>query len=797
MWGTMVHHEVRFAIRTLRKNPGFTAAVVLTLALGIGANTAIFSAVYGVLLRPLPVERIDRLAVVQTDAPGLGLRRFPLTPGQAEALQKRTDLFVASGSAYGSDFTLTGSGEPQRLAGYSTTGDFFGAFGVRPEIGRFYAPEESETGRENVVVLSHELWQRLCGGDARCLSRKIELNGALFQIAGVMPPRFSFPWGAELWVPLPKGAQEGASVLRFVGRMRDGLSLAELDLKVKQESARFNERNGPPPEWKLTMLANPFPHYVAGQLRPVLIVLMTTVGFVLLIACANAGGLLLVRATAREREMAVRAAIGASRSALVRQTLIESLILSAAGGMAGVLGAMFCLDLYARLQPVDLPAAAPTINWPVLIFAAAVSILSGLLFGIAPAWRASQAAPGPGLSETTRNATAGRTGRRLLSGFAVAQIALAQVLLIGSGLFIRSLAKLIGTASGFQTDRVMSARFSMPEGIRQESASMVALLDQLEERLAGVPGIEAAGITNNLPFADGRSSSPFRIPGRPGPRGASAMHADRRMVSPGYFRVMGIPLLRGRMFDQRDAAQAPPAVLIDEQLARQFFAGEEPIGRQIDQARMATIVGVVGAVKHADLAEEWKPSIYYSTRQFAPRWAGIVVRTSLDAASAERALRTAMASVEDRVALFDFQPMQVRVARSLGARRLAMGVTTAFGALSVLLSVIGIYGVISYSTKQRTQEIGIRIALGAEPRQIAGMILRKGVTIAGLGLAAGVAAALALAPFLSTLVFGIRPEDPVTISVSLAILAGSALFACYLPARRAARVEPGTLLRQE
>lgn len=793
--------DVQYAFRTLRTSPGFTAVAVLTLALGIGANTAIFSAVNAVLLRPIATPYLDRIYAVQDDLPGLNLRKTPTGPKEADDLAKRTDLFEAVGAFAPTDLNLTGVGEPQRISAAQTTADPFAVFGLQPFAGHFYTPEDAQAGRPFVAVISYGLWQSLFGGDRSAIGGTIALDGNPYRVTGVLPRGFEYPRGVEVYIPLPMNAgyrQRGSLVMNTVVRTRPGLSLEQLQAQLTAEANVWHRMYQYPKALGHTLIATPFVQFFAGQLRPVLLVLTGAVLCVLLIACANVSSLLLVRSTGRAKELAMRMAVGASRWALIRQVIIESLVLAAAGGAAGILIGRSVLEWLAHLRSLQLPALEHvTLDRSVLLFTSVVSLCAGLFFGVVPAFRASRADLNTTLKETGRGASTGKSRHRVLETFAVLQVALALVLLVGSGLLIRSLGHLLTANLGFQPEHVTAMQVWLPQARYRMGASLVAFFETLEQRLRGIPAVQSAGIGMGVPFSGHADSSPFRIIGRPLPPGTPDRHANMLRASTDYFRALGIPLLRGRPFADTDTIGTPIVSIIDEQLARQYFPNEDPIGQKISQGPDSTIIGIAGSVSQGQPGGPPKATIYYSVRQMPVRSATVVVRSSLEPSAVANLVRPAVAQIDRDVPLFDIAPVNELIGKSLGARRLAMVVMTGFAALSLALALLGVYGVSSYTMSQRTHEIGIRIALGARAADVAGMVLRRGVALAVIGAAGGVLVAFAASKSLSSLLYGITPHDPLTVIAGIFAIVVVSLAACILPARRAARVDPMVALRHE
>jgi putative ABC transport system permease protein len=799
--------ELQYAVRGLARRVAYAAVIVATMALAIGANTAIFSVVDAVLLHPLPVKDLGRVVALTEDFKNLDLHETQMGPVEVDELRARTDVFAAVAGVTGGTYTLTAQSTPERLVGAATLGDFFGLFAQRPLLGRFYAPNESRDAEALVTVLSYGLWQELFGGDSGVVGKSLELDGRRYEIVGVAPPEFQYPVTARLWVPyflsprMREPSARGTLIMSALARLRPGVTTEQAAVAMHAQAERWNATyaTGESARFGHDIIVHPFVDRLAGDLKPILLVLMGAVMFVLLIACANVGSLQLVRANGRGKELAVRAALGAGRWAIARQLMVESLVLAVTGGLAGVLVA------FALLRPLASVNAAQAVllqrahvHGGVLAFTAVTTIVAGVLFGLAPALRAGRVDLQSVMKEATRGASAGVTRHRFLQGAVIVQVALALTLLLGSALLIRSLSALLDTSPGFAPEHVLSMRIApqSPAWVK-ETATRPELLRRLRERVAAIPGVQSVGLSGGVPFANGCSSSPFRIAGMEQQPGDPEWHANFCMIDGDYFKAMGIPLLRGRAFDETDRASSPVVAIIDDQLADHYFHGQDPIGKRINQGRDAEIVGVVRRVDQSELGEPPKPMVYYAFAQ-SPWWSTMVLvaRSTLDDAIATRLVRSAVAEVAPRAPVYDVMSMPQRIERSVGARRLAMNVLTGFAALSLVLAVLGIYGVLSYSTSQRTQEIGIRMALGAEPGGVARMVLWNGLALAGVGALAGAGAFLVLGRLLSALLYGIGPRDPATMAGGVLLVTVVAAAASYLPARRAARVDPVVALRE-
>jgi predicted permease len=785
------------------RRPLFTAVVVVTLALGIGANTAIFSLVDAVLLHPLPTPELDRLVVLQEDLLSMNLMDAQLSPGEALDLFARKDLFPVATAFAGWTANLTGQGEPQRVSGIRTLGDFFGVFRVRPYLGQLYRPEDSKPGSPAEVVLSYAFWAQTFGADRGIVGRSIDLGGAKYEVIGILPANFQYPRSAQLYTPFAlesKWLQPGARKSMFmtmIARPRTGLEGGRLAAALRLEAARWVPRFGDGYDPKIFVLhAVPFVSYLAGDLRPILVALMAAVVLVLLIACANVGSLQLVLAGRRAREIAVRSALGAGRATIVRWLLIESLVLAIAGGLLGIGVGALILRFVGRLNASEYRLLAGVhLNASVLLFTATVAIGAALLFGVFPALRASRVDLQDALKDAARGSSMALGRHRFLQGSVVVQVALTLMLLLASTLTVRSLQRVLEIDPGFRPQHATTMQVSLPSTRYATPVSHVTFFQTLLDRLRALPGVESVGMVTYLPFNGGTDSSPFDLPGRPMRPNEPARHANTEVVFGDYFRAMGIPLLRGRTFTPADA-HGPEAVIIDEYLAQSFFGDEDPIGKPIHHNNDATIVGVVGSVAQEYLGQPPHPLIYHYLPQ-NPWFTGLtaVVRSALPEDRVMAMARGVVRDLDPQLPVYNAQSMPERIGASLTPRRLSMYVLLGFAVLSLALAVLGIYGVISYSTQQRTQEIGIRMALGAEPGEVTRMVLGGALTLAAIGAATGVVLFLGAGRIVATLLYGVGPRDPLTIAVGIVVLSVVALLASYLPARRAARIDPVEALR--
>ena len=795
--------DLRYAFRTLLKNPGFTAVAVLTLALGIGGTTAIFSVVNAVLLRPLPYKDPGRLMVLWDIRPGRP--RVSVTPGDFEAWQHQTRTF--DGMA-GLDYEVTnliGGHEPQLLPTGFVSPNFFDLLGVHAALGRLLQPSDGTPGQTPVVVLSHAIWQQQFGGDPSVVGRTVTLNDKPCTVVGVLPKGFTF-WNfddVQLWSPLPiprtMDHLHGWRYLNVVGRLKPGATrtTAQSDLTVI-----MRQLAGAYPDYNSGTGANVIPlrtEYVGG-IRTALLVLLGAVGFVLLIGCANVANLLLARATGRRRELAVRSALGASRVRLVRQLLAESLVVAAAGGVAGLLLALWGQDALVRLAHDVLPRVAVVrLDMSVLAFTFGLSLLTGLVFGVGPALQVSR----PDLTDALKDGGRGTVGaghHRLRSTLVAAEVGLAVVLLIGAGLLLRSFARLLDVNPGFNPRHLLAARMTLPESRYATGARQQALFDAVVERARALSGVLAAGAVSDLPLSGNNDGYGFTIEGRPASLPADRTHVSGLIVTPGCFRTMDIPLLRGRLFTALDGPDTQKVAIINAAMARQYWPDRNPIGQHVrlgSKAPWLTIVGVVGNVRFRSLDDPAGIALYRPLEQAPTAGMTIVLRTAGDPVAAAGALRAEVAAIDRDQPIGHVTTMERLISESAAPRRLNAELLGGFAGLALLLAAIGVYGVMAYAVAQRTHEIGVRIALGAASRDIVRTIVGSGMRLVGLGLAAGLVAAVLLTRLLSSLLFEVSPLDPLTFTGIPLLLAAVALLASYLPARRAMRVDPVVALREE
>ena len=812
--------DLRYALRVLSKSPGFAAVAILTLALGIGANTAIFSVVNGLFLHPPGIPHPDRLVALRVKYDKLGLNSIVVSANDFAQVRDSQQIFDAAAMVTQSDCNFQSEEGPQRLLGSQVTWQWFDVFSAKPLLGRTFVPEDDQPKANHQVVLAYGAWRRWFGGDTAIIGRSFQFNEQPYKIVGVMRPEFRWPSDTDLWMPLGLQPGEFAPENRHnesyfaVARIRPDASFASAQAFL----ALLNERDirdDPAGKFALNsgwgMFLVPLNDFVFGQIRTPLRILLAAVALVLLIGCANIAGLLLARATGRSREFAIRSALGAQRWALIRQTLVESLVLAGAGAALGLALARFGINALLALAPQDLAAGLDIpIDLFVVLFTAILGILAALLFGIFPALQASNIAPNEALKESVAAMTSGRHRLRLRSVLVVAELALALVLLTGAGLLLKSLSHLGQINPGFQPQGVMTAALALPESKYDKPEKQFVFFQTALQRLASAPGVTAAGAGYPLPFSGNDSTASFGIedhpptPGDPGPHGAI------RIVSPGYFSALGIPLLKGRYFTEEDRKGGQPVAIVDENLAQQYWPNRNPIGRRLrhnSSDPWSTIVGVVGHIRFSQLAgeeqssgssqSESKGAYYFPMYQSEAPFGFLIARTPGDPASLAPAILEAVQAADKNQPVHDLKAMTTRVLSSLGPQRFAVTMLALFAAVALLLAALGLYGLISFMVAQRTHEIGIRIALGAAPADVLRLVAAQAMRMVGTGLAIGVAAAFAVSSFLRSLLYGVQPGDPLTYFGVALVLAAVAFLACYLPARRATRVDPLVALRYE
>jgi putative ABC transport system permease protein len=796
--------DIRYGIRSLLKRPGFTAIALIALALGIGANTAIFSLVNAVLLRPLPFAEPDRLVWAWGNIRGGGNRASvsPLDFLDYRAQNTTFEQFAASFSVP-APLNLTGSGEPERLSAAGVTGNYFQALGVQPMLGRTFLLENEKPGSDQVAVLSYALWQKRFGGDPEILNKTVTLDGRSCAVLGVMPQDFSFPQSAELWVPInfdisPGMKQRKAHFLRPIGRLKAGVTLAQAqadtDAIARRLEEQFPDTNK---SWNLRLVS--LREQLVGNTRPTLFILFGAVGFVLLIACANVANLLLVRAAGRQKEIALRTALGAGRFRIVRQMITESVLLALAGGALGTLLAVWGVELLVKLSEGSIPPTAHVrIDGTVLGFTLLISVLTGVLFGLAPALRTMKLNLSESLKEGGRSGSEGGQRNRTRSVLVVLESAVAVVLLIGAGLLVRSLIQLQNVSPGFEAHNLLTMRVDLPREKYSTPDKSGDFFSQLESRLGGLPGVENVGLISELPLSGQPNDMPYTVEGRPPVSIDQSFDDDFRRVNRQYFSAMKIPLLRGRNFTEQEVRETAKVVIISELLARQVFPTEEPLGKRLVMAmgnQPYEIIGIVGDIHHRALESDPAAAMYMPT--YSGPWMNIVVRTKGDPASLAAAVRKEVRAIDPDQPVAAVKTMEEWVDTAVAGPRYRTALLALFALVALLLASTGIYGVMSYSVSQRTHEIGVRMALGARQLDVLKLVVRQGMTLVVVGVALGLAGAIALTRVMSTLLFGVSAKDPVTFVIVAALLTLVAFVACYLPARRATKVDPLVALRYE
>jgi putative ABC transport system permease protein len=796
--------DLRFGARMLFKHPGFTLIAVLTLALGIGANTAIFSVVNGVLLRPLPFHESERLTTFWLAPPSEPVRDMEWTEGLFAFLRERNRSFESLAAYDDTGFNLTGSGHTERLEGATVTHDFFRALRQEPLLGRTFLPQEVTPGNNHVIILSHNLWQRRFGGDAGVLGQTLKLNNVPTVVVGVMPPEFDFPDAAEFWVPvgLNSNSPGTAFYLEQVGRLKPGVSRAAAQQEITALYHGFARQSGWPPS-QATLLVKPLQQELTRAAQTPLLVLFGAVGMVLLIACANIANLLLVRAAARRRELAVRCCLGAGPRRIAAQMLSESLLLALLGMGGGLLVAAWGVDGFRQLAAAAIPRAEQIqLDTRALLFTFVTAALSGLLCGLVPAWRAARINLQDALKEGARG-SASASQRRVNNAFVIAQLALSLALFIGAALLLQSFRNLLKVDPGFRAENVLTARIELPENQYTDDTRARGFYEQLLARVEAMPGVRAAGLCNMIPFGSSGDGNVFTIEGRePGPSEPLPV-AWVRDVSPNYFTAMGIPLLKGRSFQTSDNDAAAPVAIIDEKLARAFWPGEDPLGKRLRWGRadrgtrLMTVVGVVSSVKHWSLDDNAMYYIYMPAAQSIKTAMYVALRTANDPEAMAAALRERVAALNPELPLFEVRTMEQAVAGTLSALRLTNLLLGCFAATALLLACLGIYGVMSLGVGARVSEFAIRLALGAQTGDVLRLVIRDGLKLIGSGVALGLLAAFALTRLMESLLFNVRATDLVVFATTSLLLTLAALSACWIPARRAAKVDPMVSLRTE
>jgi len=804
--------DLRYGARMLRRNLGFTLIAVITLALGIGANSAIFSVVDAVLLRPLPYKDPDRLMALWAKNDPKGLTQRPLSYPNFVDWREQNQVFEYLAAVRQESFSLTDGAEPERVSGIRVTTDILPLLGVRPLRGRDFLPEEARPEKAQVALIGYGLWQRRYGGDLDVIGQAMTLDNRPYTIVGVLPDWLKHPGlpipatGAEVWIPfVPLSNEQNRSFanIRVIGRMRPGMTLsqAEADMQVVAERLELQYPND---NTNLRVEMKSLHEELTGRVRLALLILLGAVAVVLLIACVNVANLLLARASGRKKETAIRSALGAGRWRLIRQSLTECLLLSLAGGLVGLLLAYAGVNWLTKMNAGNLPRTDGIgVNWQVLFFTLGVSVFTGVVFGLVPALQSSRLNLTEALKDGQKGAAGGVHNRQWLGGLVVTEVALALILMTGAGLLIRSFRHVSETDPGFNPERLLTLSVPLPLTGYESQQKQALFYEHALERINALPGVESAACVSRVPLV-GVATAIFTAQGNPMTPGTEP-NADYRTVSPSYFRTAGVPLLAGREFTEQDRDGAHDAIIVNEELARLFFPGESAVGKRLqlalERTRFREIVGVVGNAKLAGLDAKVDPAIYVPFQQntwpHALRNSSLVVRTSVEPHSLTQAIRGELRSIDPALPVTQVRTMREIIHDSMGQRRFSMSLLLAFAAVAAVLSAIGIYGVMSYGVTQRSHELGVRVALGAGRADILRMVLGGGAKLTLLGVIIGAAGAVAVTRLMSGLLYEVSATDPLTLGAVALLLAGVSLLACYVPSRRATKVDPILALRQE
>jgi putative ABC transport system permease protein len=813
-------HDLQYAFRILLKNPLVTAVAVLTLALGIGANTAIFSVLNAVVLRPLPYANPDQLVMVwETTA---GNDRRSAAPGNFNDWRDQNKTFAEMAATFYGNFNLTGEGEPERVNGATITSNLMSTLGVAAHLGRTFQPDDDQHQDKRLVLLSDGLWRRRFGADSAIVGKNITIDETAYTVVGVMAPGFRYPVKSELWVlgkdrnavsmslmsqfPTNDWAHErDAHFISVVGRLKPGVTLAQAQSDMAGIASRL-ERDFPNTNSGLGSNVISLHTQVVGDVKTLLAILLGAVALVLIIACTNVASLLLARATKREREFAVRRAVGASRWRLIRQLLTESVVLSFAGGLAGLGLAIWTVNLFIKLSPGDIPRLDEASVDPLLLgFTFLVSLVTGIAFGLWPAWHATGDSLNQSLKEAGSKASEGKQRRRSRNVLIVTELALAQVMLVGAGLLIMSYVRVTQINPGFRSENILSAKVAPATSKYPDTRSRIQFYSQVIEKLQAIPGVTSVGMVMNLPLSGASMNRGFTAEGRPEPKPDENISMDYQVVNHDYFSTMNIPILRGRGFTVDDQENSTRVIVINNAMARRYWPNEDPVGKRMaigessKDTSWRTIVGIVGDVRHASLTEEPVPTAFIDYRQDLESWPrmAFVMKTRTNPTSLSSVVRSSLVSIDPRQPVYAIEPMDKLLASDVAPRRFVLTLVGSLAFVALALAAVGIYSIISFSVSERTREIGIRMALGAKRGDVLRMVLGQGMTVAFVGIIAGLAIALGLTRLLTTLLFGISAKDPGTFVIVGVTLTVIALMACYLPARRATRVDPLVALKDE
>jgi predicted permease len=807
-------NDVRYALRMLRRSPSFSAVAILVLALGIGANAAMFSVIHAVLLQSLPYEKPDKLVILWMRFTGIGIPKDQNWVSAPEFMDLRSTskAFSEIAAISSNSYNIQVGKKPERILGAAVSASFFRLLGVPPVLGRSFLAEEETPGLDGAIIISYGLWQRRFGADPGIQGRPLSVNGRSFQIIGVMPKGFGYPDQAEIWTPLAFTADDLAPTSRgdhgllAIARIRDDISLAAANADMERVSQRIIDGTPDYPykRFGFRVIMTPLLEDMIGDLRPSLLILMGSVAFVLLIACSNVANLLLAKASSRERELAVRNALGASRSRLIRQLLTESAVMSIAGALAGMAMAKWALMALTRVAETAMPRITQAeLNWPVLGFTTSIAILTAVVFGLWPALRSSAGFNPESLKEAGRPVTSGTARQRLRDALVVAEVALSLVLLAGAGLLVRSFMRLEKIDPGFRPHNVLTMRITLPDARYSDPGKINAFYRELARRVAALPGVEAAGAIGLLPLSGQNSSGTVTVDTQAVPAENRTPEADRRPVMPGLFQALGIELLRGRFFDERDSENSAPVAIVDETMVRAYWPNENPIGKRIKQggeqskSPWMTIVGVVRQVRYRTLEAPSRVQLYWPEVQNPWHTLGLAIRTAIEPHALADIVEQQVLAIDPDQPVYMIRTMDELTSNSMAQRRLSMWLLSGFAGIAMLLAAAGVYGVISYSVAQRTRELGIRMALGASHWQVLRMVLQHSLGLVVTGVAIGIAGSLFLTRFMSGMLFNVSATDPFTLAAVALTLACIGLIAGYLPARRATHIEPVEALRQE
>jgi predicted permease len=800
--------DIRYGIRMMFKNPGFTLAALITLALGIGANTAIFSLVNGLLLRPLPYGNPDRIVTVWQDYRQRSGRDLEWTsPDTFFDWRDQNHVFAGISVLDGWLPTIL-AGEPEQLPGARVTYNIFSVLGVSPAIGRTFAAEEDKPNGRKVVILSDGLWKRRFGGERNVIGKDVLINGEKYSVIGVMPPRFEFPMepAAQLWTPMQVDSTNSCGrdciTLRSIAKLKNGVTLAQAKSDMNLVAERMQKQY--PEQYRnagITLV--PLQEQLTEEIRPALLVLLAAVGLVLLITCANVANLLLVRASGRKSEIAIRSALGAGKSRLTRQLITENMLLALIGGALGIFLGVFGIDILIRLLPQDLPIVGLNnvgVDLRVLIFTLGLSLATGLIFGLIPLMQFNDPKLGESLKEGGRNRV-GTGSNKIRSFLVVSEVALALMLLIGTGLLMKSFIQLINVNPGFQSQNVLTMQFNLPENRYPEREQIFAFYSQLLEKVKTLPGVIKAGTTSSLPLGDNYTDTTFLIEGQ-SPEQRKDQGVWFQLISKEYLQTMGIRLLKGRYFTDQDNFDAPRAVIVTESFARRYFPDGNVLGKRLNfndpqKPLWREIVGVASDVKQFGLNRETPIAVYLHQGQSASPFVTLAVRTSENPLNLASEIRSQVWSIDKNLAVSNVQTMEQVIGNTMNTPRIGLSLIGAFATAALLLAALGLYGVVSYSAAQRTNEIGIRMALGAEQSDVLKMVVRQGMVLAAIGVAIGLMGAFAFTRLMSKLLFGVSATDPLTFVAISGLLTLIALIASYIPAHRASKIDPVIALRYE